>query len=78
MTALATHPDAVIAAPAVLYAHDRGLIQYDGADNHFIGLMMLHHQDAPLVAEDHVREMGSVVTACFLVDRSRLPDGTIR
>ena len=75
VTALATHPDAAIAAPAVLYAHDPRRIQYDGADNHFIGLMMLHHQDALLNGcEMHVREVGSVITACFLVDRTRLPE----
>jgi GT2 family glycosyltransferase len=73
--ALAAHPDAVVAAPAVLYSHDRHRIQYDGADNHFIGLMKLHHQDVPLTGGDLcVREVGSVITACFLVDRKRLPD----
>jgi GT2 family glycosyltransferase len=73
--ALDRHPDALIAAPAVLYARRRDLIQYDGADNHFIGTMILHHQDLPLAAlHPQVREANSVVTACFLVDRSRLPE----
>ena len=56
-------------------SHDRGLIQYDGPHNHFLGLMSFHHQDVPLVAEDHeLREICSLVSACFLVDRTRLPD----
>jgi GT2 family glycosyltransferase len=73
--ALAAHPEAVIAAPTVLYAHDRGLIQYDSPGNHFLGLMSFHRQDVPFVAEDHeLREICSLVSACFLVDRTRLPD----
>jgi GT2 family glycosyltransferase len=73
--ALDRHPDALIAAPAVLYARRRDLIQYDGADNHFIGSMILHHQDLPLAAADlQIRQTNSVVTACFLIDRSRLPE----
>jgi GT2 family glycosyltransferase len=73
--ALDRHPEALIAAPAVLYARKKDIIQYDGADNHFVGLMILHHQDLPLAALDlQVRQTNSVVTACFLVDRSRLPE----
>ncbi len=75
VSALLAHPDAVVAAPAVLYAQDRDRIQYDGADNHFIGLMTLHNQDMPLNGSDRqVRKVGSVITACFLADRRRLPD----
>jgi GT2 family glycosyltransferase len=75
MTTLAGRPDAVVAAPAVLYARRPDVIQYDGADNHFLGLMSLHHENWPLAAVDpEVRCIGSVITACFLVDRSRLPE----
>lgn len=75
IAALEAHPEAVIAAPTVLYSHDRGLIQYDGPRNHFLGLMSFHRQDVPFVAEDHaLREICSLVSACFLVDRTRLPD----
>jgi GT2 family glycosyltransferase len=75
MAALDAHPEAVIAAPTVLYAHDRGLIQYDGPRNHFLGLMSFHRQDVPFVAGEHeLREICSLVSACFLVDRRRLPD----
>jgi GT2 family glycosyltransferase len=75
MAALAAHPEAVIAAPTVLHSHDRGLIQYDGPRNHFLGLMSFHRQNVPFVAEDHgPREICSLVSACFLVDPARLPD----
>lgn len=74
--ALARDTDAAVAMPRVLYARERERIQYDGADPHFLGLMSLHHRDVPVAdSSDDVREIGSVVTACFLVDRSRLdPD----
>jgi GT2 family glycosyltransferase len=75
MGALTAHPEAVIAAPTVLYSHDRGLIQYDSPRNHFLGLMSFHRQDVPFVADDHeLREICSLVSACFLIDRRRLPD----
>lgn len=71
--ALRCEPEAAVAMPRVLYAGERDRIQYDGADPHFLGLMSLHHRDAPLDgASEEVREIGSVVTACFLVDRSRI------
>jgi GT2 family glycosyltransferase len=73
--ALAARPDAVVAAPAVLYVRRPDVVQYDGADNHFLGLMSLHHENWPIAAVDtDVRRVGSVITACFLVDRSRLPE----
>jgi GT2 family glycosyltransferase len=75
LAALAADPEAVIAAPIVLHAHDRGLIQYERPGNHFLGLMSFHRHDVPFVAEDHeLREICSLVSACFLIDRTRLPD----
>lgn len=71
--ALRERPEAVVAMPRVLYAGDRERIQYDGADPHFLGLMSLHNRDRPLNGSDReVREIGSVVTACFMIDRSRI------
>jgi GT2 family glycosyltransferase len=76
--ALARFPEAAIAAPRVLYAHNREIIQYDGADNHFMGFMATHNQDLPLRGADRaVRRVGSVITACFMLDRSRLPDNDL-
>jgi hypothetical protein len=70
--ALDAFPIAVAAAPRVLF-HDRpDTIQYEGADAHFLGLQALRHvgrSDADTPAET-VR-CGSIVTACFLLDRGR-------
>jgi len=68
--ALDTHPEAAIAMPRVLYAHDPNTIQYDGADSHFIGLESLRHADTPLSAVPcSTQAVGSLVSACFLLDR---------
>ncbi len=59
--------------PRVLYDHDRTRIQYDGADAHFLGLQIVRHRDRTdaEVPED-TRPIGSVITACCLVDRRRV------
>lgn len=76
MEALRTHAEAAVAMPSVLYAHDPQRIQYDGADAHFLGLQTLHGENRPVATQDaQVRRIGSVVSACILVDRSRLPAG---
>jgi len=73
--ALATDPEAAIAAPRVVYADRPGLIQYDGADAHFLGLMILENADVPVAeADSRIRRTGSVVSCAFMVDRRRLPD----
>lgn len=73
--ALAADPDAVVAMPAVIYAHRRDTVQYAGAGSHFLGLMTLLSQDQPVDGTDATpRRVGSVVTCCFLVDRARLDD----
>ncbi|MDX6749581.1 glycosyltransferase family 2 protein [Geminicoccaceae bacterium 1502E] len=73
--ALERHPGAVVAMPAVVYAHRREVIQYAGAGSHYLGLMTLHQQDRPLAdADRRVCKVASVVTCAFLVDRSRLGD----
>lgn len=73
--ALAEHPEAAIAAPRILYAHNPDIIQYDGAGSHFLGVMMLENPDAPVAGSDRsVRRTGSVITCAFMVDRRRLPD----
>jgi GT2 family glycosyltransferase len=73
--ALKSHPDAVLAAPSVMYANAPGIVQYCGADNHYLGLMILRQENALLAqADTRIRRTDSLVTACFLVDRSRLVD----
>lgn len=73
---LESRADALVALPRVLYADRPGIIQYDGADCHFLGLMILRHHEAPAAAvSGEIAEVGSVVTCAFLVDRSRWDGG---
>lgn len=73
--ALAAEPTAAIAAPRVVYADRPEIIQYDGADSHFLGLMILENADVAINdADGSVRRAGSVITCAFMVDRKRLPD----
>lgn len=68
------NPRAGLAAAAVIYAHQRDTMQYDGAECHFLGAQTLLDEDVPVVKVDpRVRRVGSIVTCCFLADRSRLP-----
>jgi hypothetical protein len=74
VASLSRHPRAALAAAAVVYAHQRDTIQYDGAECHFLGIQTLLDENRPLVeVERAVRKVGSIVTCCFLADRSRLP-----
>jgi GT2 family glycosyltransferase len=69
-------PQAALAASAVIYAHRRDTVQYDGAECHFLGMQKLLDEDIPLAGLDPtVRSVGSIVTCCFIADRSRLPSG---
>jgi GT2 family glycosyltransferase len=75
IAALRDHPDAIIAAPSVIYANAPDTVQYCGADNHFLGMMIPRQEDVPLAEVDPtIRRTNSVITACFLVDRRRLSD----
>jgi GT2 family glycosyltransferase len=71
--AMGDHPGTAIAMPRVLYEADHDTVQYDGADWHFIGLQIIEHRDTParLVAET-IRDVGSVITACCMIDRVRV------
>jgi GT2 family glycosyltransferase len=73
--ALDAHPDAILAAPSVMYANAPEIVQYCGADNHYLGLMIPRQENTPLAqADTRVRRTDSIITACFLVDRTRLVD----
>lgn len=68
---LLQHPDALLVAPRVIYEDNPEIIQYDSADCHFLGLMATRNADTPVdAASSNAEETGSVVTACFLVNRS--------
>lgn len=74
LEALSRTSDAAIAVPRVLYAHRPQFIQFDGADSHFIGLQIVEG-DSPLSeSSNHVRSIGSLISACFLIARSRLSE----
>jgi GT2 family glycosyltransferase len=52
-------------------------VQFDGADCHFLGLQILRGQESPVAARPtESRPMGSLVTSCFLLDRSRVNGAT--
>jgi GT2 family glycosyltransferase len=73
--ALRSHPNAILAAPSVMYADAPAIVQYCGADNHYLGLMILRQENIPLAQIDNrIQQTDSLVTACFLVDRTRLVD----
>ncbi|HKU61332.1 MAG TPA: glycosyltransferase [Gemmatimonadales bacterium] len=70
--ALLERDGAAVAMPRVLYAARPDIIQYEGADCHFLGLMALRRADHPATeAPAEVAETQSVVTCAFLVHRGR-------
>jgi GT2 family glycosyltransferase len=72
LESLRESPRAVMAMPCVLYANSEEIVQYDGAEAHFLGLMSLQNEDRPLSSlPTGTRRIGSIVTACFLLDRAR-------
>lgn len=72
VSALLDDPHATLAMPRVLYASDPSTIQYDGAGSHFIGLMRLENANASVDSvAPRTRRIQSLVTACFLIDRSK-------
>ena len=72
--ALRANPAAVLATPAVVYAHQPDTIQYDGAESHCLGLQALCDEDVKIAdARQSPRRVGSMVSCCFLLDRRRMP-----
>jgi GT2 family glycosyltransferase len=73
LRAIESDPDAVVAMPAVVYAHRRDTVQYCGAGSHFLGLMQLYEQNQPIaMIARAARRVSSVVTCAFLVDKAKL------
>ncbi len=74
--ALDARPQAVAAAARVVYADRPHLIQYEGADSHFLGHMILRNENRPT---DHCPDttvtMSSLVTCAFVFDRGRWSHG---
>ncbi len=72
--ALDADPQAVLAVPRTLYAREPGTVQYEGADAHFLGLMILRRAGEPDARGPATpTRIDSLVTTCFLVDRRRWP-----
>ena len=72
LQALYDDPFYVVAMPRVLYDNNKDTIQFDGADSHYLGLMILQNENVPLVeAGEDRKKLGSVVTACFLFNKKK-------
>jgi GT2 family glycosyltransferase len=72
--ALLAEARAVVAAPRVIYADNPSMIQYQGADAHFLGHMILRLEGAAADAGGtQAVKMNSLVTAAFLLHRARWP-----
>ena len=75
LEALLASSRALLVAPRVLYAADPSIVQYDSADCHFLGLMTTRNADLAWKGLDtDIAHTTSLVTACFLIDRSRWRD----
>ncbi len=75
MHVMERHPGAAAAMPRVIHNSDRSVIQYDGAYSHYLGHMILSNADTPLDKVDNEPYcLDSIVTACFLFDRTKWPD----
>ena len=76
LEALLASSPALLVAPRVLHAADPTIVQYDSADCHFLGLMATRNAErARKTLGADVACTTSLVTACFLIDRSRWRDG---
>lgn len=65
------YPDALLAAPRVVYADDPTTVQYDSAHCHFLGLMAPRNANQPAATlESDPTRTTSVVSACFLINRA--------
>lgn len=71
MGALDRHPRSVIAMPRIVSAEDPEHIEYEGGEAHFSGLMRLRGAgDRACSRPLEVATVGSLVSCCFLFDRS--------
>ncbi len=60
------HSERIVAAMPRVRFEDTGEVQCDGADSHYLGFMLVQHQRG-----NEMRRIGSIVSACMLLDRSR-------
>jgi GT2 family glycosyltransferase len=76
-SALDRRSNAAIAMPRVILSARPERIQYEGAYCHWLGHMILRNEDSPLhPPEPEPVLVDSMVSACFMVVRTRWPDAT--
>jgi glycosyltransferase involved in cell wall biosynthesis len=74
-SALERHSNAAIAMPRVVLTARPDRIQYEGAYCHWLGHMILRNEDSPMQPPESAPVLvDSMVSACFMVVRSRWPD----
>lgn len=72
--ALDDHPAAAVAMPSVVYADRPEVVQFNGAACHFLGHQILQGEGTPVATVvAGPRQIGSLITACCLVDVRKLP-----
>lgn len=78
LDALQSDSRVLAVAPRVLYRQSPDLIQYDSANCHTLGLMSIRHADRPAAETPaDCLSTSSLVTACFLIDRSHWRSGVL-
>jgi GT2 family glycosyltransferase len=76
-SALDRRSNAAIAMPRVVLTARPDRIQFEGAYCHWLGHMILRNEDSPLQPpEPDPVLVDSMVSACFMIVRSRWPDAT--
>lgn len=76
--ALDMNDKAVIAMPRIVSADDPDHIEYEGGEAHFSGLLCLRRAGSDArVAEGTTCSVTSMISCCFLFDRSRWHDGPL-
>ena len=66
---------ATVTCPRIVLLPDGKLIQTDGAENHFLGVMSLRHAATPVdTAREERVEVNSAIGACYLLDRQTVLD----
>ena len=64
-----------VICPRIVLLPDGNLVQTDGAENHFLGVMSLRHPAMPADAAHEERvEVNSAIGACYLLDRQAVLD----
>lgn len=62
-----------IVMPRIIYENKKNIVQYDGADSHYLGMMTLQNQDQPeYMLENSIKNITSLISACFVVDRKKI------